>query len=174
MVETDDYRARGREEPFANLFLSCAGYRYIGVPEEQLPADQRFRAGMQESHERLNDPPGKDWDPQYDAEAHIHAMVLLAASQPVVLKRALGHVERSLDGIAEFRKQNGRALKHRAAGKEVKDQYVEHLNYVDGISQPLFLRADLAKAKRNGIDQYDPSAPLGLVLVKDPNGGPTG
>src|SRR5207245_10254919 len=35
-------------------------------------------------------------------------------------------------------------------------------------SQPLFLQADLDAEKAAGVDAWDPSAPLGLVLVDDP------
>lgn len=35
----------------------------------------------------------------------------------------------------------------------------------------MFLKEEIEKAQQGGIDQWDPSAPLDLVLVKDPNGG---
>ena len=49
-------------------------------------------------------------------------------------------------------------------------QDIEPFGYADGISQPLFLKEEIDKAKQGGTDRWDPSAPLDLVLVKDPNG----
>jgi deferrochelatase/peroxidase EfeB len=46
---------------------------------------------------------------------------------------------------------------------------IEHFGYVDGRSQPLFLNSDIETEKnKDGVDQWNPSAPLDLVLVPDP------
>jgi len=157
---------------FANLFLTCPGYRYIGVEDPQIPTDLRFRAGMIESRERLNDPPGDAWDPPYDPVARpIHAMALLAASTPAVLEKGVKQVTDSLAFIhADFRVQPGQALSARNANHGVADGgYVEHLNYLDGRSQPVFLRQDFDRETADGgTDKYNPFAPLRLVLVKEP------
>jgi deferrochelatase/peroxidase EfeB len=184
--QTVDYLARKQEALFANLFLTCRGYQYIGVPDERIPADPRFRAGMLESRSILNDPPGNEWDPPYDTAHPIHAMVLLAASMAAVLEKGASNVVESLlrpiadtppfaktAPIAKVRQQDGNVLKELATKEGARGRYVEHLNYLDGRSQPLFFRDDLDDEEDwDGIGEYDPSAPLGLVLVKEPNGGP--
>lgn len=52
-------------------------------------------------------------------------------------------------------------------------QVIEHFGNPDGVSNPLFMRPDLDKARREsgGFDRYDTSAALNLVLAKDPFGG---
>jgi len=51
-----------------------------------------------------------------------------------------------------------------------KDGYaIEHFGFVDGISQPLFSERDVNK-QVGGLDQWNPWAPLKLVLTRDPNG----
>ena len=56
-------------------------------------------------------------------------------------------------------------------------QAIEHFGYADGRSQPLFFKEDIQKEikHRDGTDLWDPSAPLSLVLAKDPASpsGPT-
>lgn len=55
--------------------------------------------------------------------------------------------------------------------KNRKWQAIEHFGFRDGISQPLFLKEDIERvAKEQGTDKWNPTAPLELVLVKDPLG----
>lgn len=42
---------------------------------------------------------------------------------------------------------------------------IEHFGFRDGISQPLFFKSELEKI--GSTDCWDPSAPLGLVLVEE-------
>jgi len=157
---------------FANLFLTSRGYRYLGVDDAQMPSDSRFRAGMLGSQAALQDPPGSEWDPPYDPETHpIHAMVLLAASTATALERRSNYVETSLAPLARVRPQAGQMIREKAASQAgATERYVEHLNFLDGRSQPLFFRKHLdEEAQSGGIDKYDPSAPLSLVLVKEPD-----
>jgi deferrochelatase/peroxidase EfeB len=50
-------------------------------------------------------------------------------------------------------------------------QVVEHVRYADGLSQPRFLRTEIDRQEKrgDGTDVWNPSAPLSLALVRDPN-----
>lgn len=150
---------------FANLFLTAAGYAHIGVPDAQVPTGAAFRAGMRDARERIGDP-AELWDGAGDP---VHALVLLACAAETVLDARAAHVMRSLDPLAELRLQEGRALRRPSAQPDDGGRYVDHLNFADGLSQPLFFQADIEAARaRGGIGPYDPSAPLSLVLQQEP------
>jgi Dyp-type peroxidase family len=55
-----------------------------------------------------------------------------------------------------------------ARRRNAQNQSVEPFGYTDGISQPVFFQDEMPSGQPNGA--YDPSAPLSLVLIHDPNG----
>jgi Dyp-type peroxidase family len=160
------------EKPFKSFVLTANGYRTLGFKNNQIPSDPKFREGMKGSRTDLNDPPLKKWGDEYKDEQdeiiEIHAMITLAHQDFTQLKIETADLRKKIECtnvIEEIFTQDGEAQfdKH--------DNVVEQFGYVDGRSQPLFLKEDIEKQERTeGIDQYDPSAPLNLVLVKDPNG----
>jgi Dyp-type peroxidase family len=147
---------------FANFFLTSKGYEVLGIPA---PADPKFVAGMKASGAALGDPAPAAWDEGYRGE--IHASILLAHDDESELNRAarlfLQEVRRFADVVAGER---GKAMRNKNC------EAVEHFGYVDGRSQPLFLKEDVDKERERepGTVLYDPSAPANLVLVPDPNG----
>ena len=158
-----------------NLFLTAAGYeRLLGLTETDLerrfPEGQgarvTFRAGMEAAGGELNDPDPSGWDVGYRGR-RIHAMILLADDDLQRLQGVVESVLNSLAGIAAvLAEEYGAVLRNDA------DEAVEHFGYVDGRSQPLFFKQDLDKeASEAGITrrEWDPAAPLELVLVPDPN-----
>lgn len=169
---------------FAHFALSQSGYDYLGVPVEKRPLPtnpQRrgqevaysnvFAEGMKHRQELLLDPPLAQWDKGYQKQ--IHALVLLAADELSVVNRAKQGLFMSLSELAVIHAvETGMAL-HREfeINGEKVDMPVEHFGFMDGRSQPLFFAEELEEEKNNGgIDKYDPSADLSLVLVKDPLG----
>jgi Dyp-type peroxidase family len=173
--QTRDFRrGLGAGKTFGSVFLSAQGYVRLGIPQENLPrlfieAPDRdplpkvhFRDGMAAARTELNDPPRDAWGIAYQEE--LHAMLLLADDDVDRLHDVGKRVEAGLDGIATvIGREHGRALRN-ADGKAI-----EHFGYADGISQPLFLSRDLARARADhGVTSWDPSAPLGLVLLSDP------
>lgn len=156
------------ETIFINFFLSSSGYHHLGFAKDQIPSDLRFRKGMKESGHSLNDPGPKTWEPQYQNE--IHAMILLANSdlRDLIIKELnlLESIHDSTHALEIIHIERGRVIRneHGAA--------IEHFGYVDGRSQPLFIKEDVeAQRRREGDDRYDPASPLSSVLVKDPGGG---
>lgn len=164
----------GKAEPWcANLFLTAAGYRFLGVEEGRWPADERFRAGMAASGPALNDPPPQDWVPPYAPDTQpVHAMLAFGAADRATLDIKLAFVKTTLKNVGTLRAERGQfghALRRKGGQPTQDKQYVDHLNYIDGRSQPLFFAADVRQEENEGgIDAYDPSAPLSLVLVPDP------
>jgi Dyp-type peroxidase family len=117
-----------------------------------------------ESYQReLLDPDPATWEEAYRGR-QIDAMILLADDDEGFLLRQARDVFQNVSNVADvLAVEPGRVLRNDA------DESIEHFGYVDGRSQPLFLKADIeSETKRVGIDQWNPSAPLALVLVPDP------
>jgi Dyp-type peroxidase family len=135
-----------------------------------------FRRGMAARQPFLLDPPRGDWEPGYNDETRpIDALVLLAADDPaqlVAVERVVsGQLKDLVDVVASERGINLRKTFHPEDGPD--GVAVEHFGYVDGRSQPLFLfRQVLRERPAGGGVFWDPRAPLGQVLVPDPNGAP--
>ena len=177
--QLDDSKLHKRQKThgrlFGNLFLTAAGYEHLlGLTAAELErrfgeGDEpcvTFRAGMEAAGGELNDPPPASWDVGYQGR-RIHAMILLADNDPQHLQVAKASILYSLRGVADVLTEEYGAVLRNAAGKAI-----EHFGYVDGQSQPLFFKQDLdTVARKAGITtwEWDPAAPLDLVLVPDPN-----
>ena len=185
----------GKDVPakvFASFFLTRAGYMHLGYTYDQLPNEDAFRQGMQDTN--MQNELGDDstqWD--CDFKKHeFHALVLLAADKavgsrtdelkrleqkepellhevPILLKEKLKVVNEELRHITD--------VIHEEYGYVLRDENleeIEHFGFRDGVSQPLFLKRDIDKEREpkhtSGFDQWDPRAPLSLVLFKDPCG----
>jgi Dyp-type peroxidase family len=169
-------RANGTDAGlFTNFGLSADGYKALGITN--VPDDPSFLRGAKNPAPPppppavglgLNDPPVSDWEPGFQGE--IHAILMLADDSEAELTSAADAAKQALAGIATVvNEEQGAVLRNEA------NEPLEPFGFADGVSQPLFLASDLEKARMNGgLDRYDPSAPLGLVLVKDPAGGPNG
>ena len=148
--------------PYVGVGLTAAGYGVLGV--ENFPEDEAFRRGMAApaTRRKLNDPPRSTFDPGYHAE--IHAVVLIgdATDKAMTARRneILGLLPDSVTVLAE----------ETGLGRvNARGEGIEHFGYVDGRSQPLFLTEDADAEKNNtdGINVWNPAAPLSQVLVPD-------
>jgi Dyp-type peroxidase family len=154
-----------KETTFWSLVLSAQGYQELGVPENHIPPDTRFRNGMKHSRSLLKDPSPENWEEEYQDD--IHAMVLVANENRSQLKADVldlrNSIKKTNGAVLEIVKIDGDVIRH----PETKG-IVEHFGYIDGRSQPLFLKEDIDDQRRKeGIDQYDPSTPLNAVLVRE-------
>lgn len=162
---------------FVNLCLSAAGYQALGLTSV-MPDDTSFRGGAKQAATNLNDPPVTEWEAGFQGE--IHALVIVAADDAEDTATAAKAIEATLGSLADVVDQEvGAAMRVGRDGKVTTDgtgSVHEHFGFADGVSQPLFFAADIEAERRNsgGFDRYDPSAPLDLVLLKDPGGGPSG
>lgn len=178
--ETQEYKINkisGRA--FTNIYLTAEGYRKLGFDPLQLVEEQDgispptfFRDGMEATAvEDLSDPPAKTWDAGYSGRK-IHAMILVADEDNQRLSDVQKIVEASLKGVADVLvREEGLALREpsKKFPPDKQNSPIEHFGYHDGVSQPLFFTQDVEEEeKKFGIDQWDPSAPLKILLVKDP------
>ncbi|BAZ29012.1 putative peroxidase [Cylindrospermum sp. NIES-4074] len=151
---------------FFNFFLSRKGYESLEFPPFKIPGDQPFRFGMKNDAIRnlLGDPVIEEWEPGLQQE--IHALLLIADDNLDNIQQAVDQITQQLEPIAQvIHRENGFILRND------KGDIIEHFGFIDGISQPLFLKRDIEKARESSdFSKWDPRAPLSLVLAKDPNG----
>ncbi|NET09752.1 MAG: peroxidase, partial [Symploca sp. SIO2B6] len=152
---------------FANVFFSRKGYESLGFLPFQVPKDQPFTMGMKNTFvkEFLGDPEVKQWEKGFQEE--IHALILIAEDDLLNLLQTINQITIELRQVAIIlHREDGFILKNDAG------QIIEHFGFVDGVSQPLFVKRDIVKAQTTGSDfsQWDPRAPLDILLVKDHNG----
>jgi Dyp-type peroxidase family len=152
---------------FGGFALSADGYAALGLAA---PDDASFLRGMKHpdlSRELgLNDPPPVTW--QAGFQGTLHAMVMLADDQPATVEAAVAALTAGMAGAATLVANEPGAVFRNARGN-----VIEHFGFADGISQPLFMARDIEQERVNGgLEYYDPSAPLGAVLLPDPHGGP--
>ena len=161
---------RGRGAPggmFANLYLSATGYSAFGIDTGAFgPAGASFRNGMKHREfsllARNRDPQPSGWEDPY--RGRIDALVALADDSSAAVEAKTQQVTQSLQGVATvLTVERGTVL------RSANGEPIEPFGYIDARSQPLFLKDDIDRERQDGVDRWDPSAPLGLVLVDDPH-----
>ncbi|MDF2193705.1 Dyp-type peroxidase domain-containing protein [Paraflavitalea sp. CAU 1676] len=152
---------------FTAFFITAAGYRALDYENvDVMLTDQGFLKGMKGRREKINDPVKEQWEKGYQGE--IHAMVLLADDDAARLIRGIRDIIDSVTGIADIATmENGNVLRNE------NDDGIEHFGYVDGISQPLFLKDEVERYMKShrtdaGNAHFNPAADIFEVLHKDP------
>jgi deferrochelatase/peroxidase EfeB len=187
---------------FGNLFLTPNTYEKLGLAsvlgawfEDPVPVvphapRQSFLAGMHAAADERGDtvdPPGAEPLERACRDGSIDALLLLGDdAEAYVLREAREAIDwLEARGLARvLAVEIGRALRNE------DEEGIEHFGYVDGRSQPLFLRSDFTGLRADGsfdpatsrektndkrvsretgrIDRWNPFAPLSLVLLRDP------
>ncbi|MEM7759167.1 MAG: Dyp-type peroxidase [Cyanobacteria bacterium P01_A01_bin.40] len=152
---------------FANFFLTRFGYEALGFEPFQVPKDQPFTMGMKNDQIRgfLGDPSVDQWEPGFRDE--IHALILIADDNVNELLQTINRLSAQLRQVA--------FILHREDGFVLRNdngEAIEHFGFVDGVSQPLYLKRDIEREKSNNDDfsKWDPRDSLANILVKDRNG----
>ncbi|QJD77498.1 Dyp-type peroxidase [Spirosoma rhododendri] len=147
---------------FRGVYLTAKGYEALGFTNLH-QFDSQFQAGMQASQADLHDPLVNDWEGGYQNEGD--ALFLFAHGVEPTLRAKVAEF------AAFLRDQKLAKVLAVEYGKgftnEVGD-HLEHFGYVDGVSQPVFFTQDTPPDRTN----WNPVAPLKLVLVPDPMGTP--
>jgi Dyp-type peroxidase family len=165
--ECEAYREKGTPgSPFASVALSAKGYEALGLVGDAFgSAGTSFRNGMKARPLSLlapnRDPPVAEWEEPYRGD--IHALIVVADDSAERVEAQARAVTASLEGLATVL-----AIERATVLRNAKGEPIEHFGYIDARSQPLFLKADLDAERAAGVDIWDPSAPLSLVLVDDP------
>ncbi|MGL6094990.1 MAG: Dyp-type peroxidase [Fimbriiglobus sp.] len=181
LADTAAAKAGDTTRTFCNLFLSAKGYKALGFTDTELavafpePAGPilfqpqvKFVNGMAFHQTELSDPSPAGWEAGYATPAGgavVDGMVLLANDSVPVLETAESDVRGNLNGKADVLvKETGFALFNAD-----RTQNLEHFGYVDGRSQPTFLKADWERENTSlgGVVPWDPAEPLRRVLVPD-------
>jgi Dyp-type peroxidase family len=163
---------------FVGAMVSAEGYRGLRLDAAFTPDDPAFLAGAKSQVPLLNDPPVTAWEPAF--QQTLHAVVIVADDDPVLRVDPLVELftsELAAMG-AKVAIESGTAMRFGPNGEPPNptSPVHEHFGFADGVSQPLFYARDIerARTRHGGIDEYDPSAPLSQVLLKDPAGGADG
>jgi Dyp-type peroxidase family len=139
------------------FFLSATGYKKLGLAVGSFQSSA-FRKGMKVEGAAKKDPVPGTWEEPY--RGSVDAMVAFADANEAVVTAAAAALAGTVAGVASILTvESGRALKTADGVNR------EHFGYADGISQPLFDKADLPAANPAN---WDASAPLSLVLAADP------
>jgi Dyp-type peroxidase family len=158
---------------FGNVYLSANGYRKLGFTEDQLTAafvetpnpfgagQSNFREGMQAHGDELNDPPPPSWEPGY-RDGKIDVMIQIADDDQAFLMRQANQILSDVSGFADVL-----VVEHGDVLRNSQGDGIEHFGFVDGRSQPIYFVTDLPG--EGTIQKWDPSEPLGRVLIPDPN-----
>ncbi|MFI7448427.1 Dyp-type peroxidase [Nonomuraea sp. NPDC049714] len=161
LEEVRDFAATGhRGTPYVGIGISKAGYRDLGHSVEDLRrfGDQAFRDGMKRRVAEVLDPPVAEWDNCYQRE--IHAVILIGDAEREPVEALREELLNDLPpGARLLGEETGQGM-HNPAGDGI-----EHFGYVDGRSQPLFLKDEVDKEPK---EHWNPAFPLSNVLVADP------
>ena len=109
----------------------------------------------------LADPPVTCWEAW--SQQTIHAVLSLFHKDQSALDAAVTAVKAGAAGKADVL-----SVEQGSRWRNPAQQVIEPFGFVDGISQPIFLAGDVPSNQPPA--SYDPSAPLSLVLIPDPNG----
>jgi Dyp-type peroxidase family len=155
---------------FGHLALSATGYDNIGRPAAQLFTEitepqvrSNFVQGMATHAAADFGDVTAAWEPAY--QRRIDGMLLLAHSDAGTLARAVRDARAVLAPAYDI------AVEEKGHVVKQDDKGIEPFGFVDGRSQPLFLEGDFTNADgtpKESRQTWDPFAPLGLALVRDP------
>lgn len=128
-----------------------------------------FSGGMAKDTAVLDNGSTQSWQTELSKSHDV--MLLIAYHVEVNLSRIVGNL------IDDFTADNSpfdvMFVQEGRAYKNADDEGIEHFGYVDGRSQPLMTQSAIEAEKNRrsgGIDQYDPTAPLGQFVIPDPLG----
>ncbi|WP_043634421.1 Dyp-type peroxidase [Nonomuraea candida] len=151
---------RRRGTPYVGIGISKAGYRDLGHSVEDVRkfGDAAFRDGMKRRTGFVNDPPVEEWERVYQRE--IHAVILIGDAEPGPVARLREEILGDLPASARLLgEERGQGMRNPAGDG------IEHFGYVDGRSQPLFVKDEVDKEPKR---HWDPAFPLSNILVPDP------
>ncbi len=152
---------------FASVLFTAEGYKYFKPKEEILLKDSAFLAGMKGRIDKNHDPVKEKWERGFREDTHI--MILLADSDSIKMGKFAKSLLEELDKFSRIC-----SVEYGNSIFNANGDGLEHFGYVDGISQPLFLKDEVDaymsfhEISASNPLKFDPTADTDLVLVKDP------
>lgn len=169
-LQAQAFRESGEPGSLVRLaLLSFNGLKALGhqqhFAEGKPNHDPFFVLGMAQDTDVLDHGSTDSWQPALK-KTPVDVLLLLAHDDPLslasVVGKALGNPALT-DAFEVLLVQEGRAYRNAA------NEGIEHFGYVDGRSQPLLTKVDLAnEAGKGGTSAYDPQTPMSQVLFQDP------
>ncbi len=171
--DADEFKLHQTQFLFTSIYISKIGYDFLLDGDARLanvPNDASFQNGMKSvnTQNKLNDPAPAQWDAEFNRD--IHVMFLLAHGQHDKLQVYTDELIAQLLPLV-----NNPAIDISIqAGKGITNDigdHIEHFGYVDGISQPAFLREELRNINTNiRTNNWNPSTNLNRLIIPDPLG----
>lgn len=167
LAATEAFRNGGpADTPTALLLLSYCGYAKLGIPVDLIPEGGAFRDGMRKRTDVLSDPSKSEWEEGFREE--IDALLLVG------MPDAAGAAALA-DTLSAGLLAAGASIATEVAGHAIFNgagEGIEHFGYVDGRSQPLFLKSEIDhEISVDGASKWNPRfAALKAVLVQDKGG----
>jgi Dyp-type peroxidase family len=152
---------------FAAMFLSAKGYKYFEYNLQKF-TEPAYKTGMKSRQADLKDPVSTEWESGFQDDADM--MILVADANQDRMGRFVKEILETDDFV---KSATVLTIEYGHAIRNANGDGLEHFGYVDGISQPLFLKDELDSYFDFHLPpiQFDPTAKLNLVLLKDPFGG---
>ena len=160
------------------FFLTHKGYEALGL-QNKSPNHAPFREGLKARRSAVSDPHNSNWDK--DLRGDIHAMVLIGGNLDKPKNSWTSKQASDKEKIIRSMLKNCGNVVHTETGRAIKNdakngkQGLEHFGYVDGRSQPLFIKGDIdfelsREPNKGGGKDWDPSFMLNRLLLRDPGG----
>jgi Dyp-type peroxidase family len=170
-VQAQAFRETGEPGALVRLLLvSYAGLTAFGhdahFNKDQPHHDPFFVMGMSQDTEVLDHGSLDSWQTALKHDP-VHLLLLFAHDDPVSLATV---VSKALSNPGLTRAFKVLLVQEGRAYRNIANEGIEHFGYVDGRSQPLLTKTDLAKeaTELGGVNLYNPETNLSQVLFEDP------
>jgi Dyp-type peroxidase family len=148
---------------YVGVGLTATGYTALGIPTPKQPDDSSFKGGMKNA--ALADPAPAKWEKHFRGDIHAIILVGDATRQPRdIALAAVRSLIASTKGVVVLGEETGHG-QHNKNGEGI-----EHFGYVDGRSQPIFLKEDIdeEKLRQDGATTWDPAFAPSRAIIPDP------
>jgi Dyp-type peroxidase family len=169
---------RPMTDPVLAFFLTHKGYQALGL-DSRSPNHLPYRQGLKLRRGEVNDPPTAKWTKNLRND--IHAMVLIGGNLDKPKNSWTSKQADEKEKLVRSLLKTCATVVHSETGRAIKNgikdgkQGLEHFGYVDGRSQPLFIKGDIdfelsGEKLAPGIRGWNPAFNLNRLMFRDPGG----
>lgn len=160
------------------FFLTHKGYQALGH-EASSPNHLPYRQGLKARRNEIADPPAMKWEKKFQGD--IHAMILIGGSLDKPKNSWTSKQAADKEKLVRTLMSSCATVVHTETGRAIKNdvkngnQGLEHFGYVDGRSQPLFIKGDIdfelsREPNQFGGKDWDQAFKLNRLMFRDPGG----